>query len=316
MKFFSVKYMDKDSASQSDLNAKIAYVAMFLVAILWGLSWPFGRKIATADLGPVPFTSAFIRFGLAIPFLLIAVKVIERPKSIKLPKSMIRPVILLGLMQVSLHNFLLLTALRYTSGSDGVLIINGGITVFTVLLAPLVYSDEKITTNKLIGMIVAISGVGIIFILSPQQDVVNRSLGNFIILITALNWSLYTIFSRKYLHKLPPLLFQLWAAIFGWLILGIAVIIEQIRTPTTFISSDTWINLSYMVVFAAAIAYSLYNVSIKRIGSSRTSVFINLSPFFGVLSSVLILGEIFSIWYLAAFLVIAVGIYITEFETK
>ncbi|MCE7733744.1 MAG: DMT family transporter [Candidatus Heimdallarchaeota archaeon] len=152
--------MNTVSASKSDLSdrkRKIAYVAMFLVAFLWGLSWPIGRTIATAELGPVPFTSAFIRFGLAIPILLIAVKVIEKPKSIKLPKSMIKPVILLGIMQVSLHNFLLLTSLRYTSGSDGVLIINGGITVFTVLLTPLVYSDEKITANKLIGMIVAIS---------------------------------------------------------------------------------------------------------------------------------------------------------------
>lgn len=152
--------MSNVSASKSDLSNRkrnIAYVAMFLVAILWGLSWPSGRIIATSELGPVPFTSAFIRFGLAIPFLLLAVKVLEKPQSIKLPKNMIKPVMILGIMQVSLHNFLLLTSLRYTSGSDGVLIINGGITVFTVLLAPLVYSDEKITANKLIGMIVAIS---------------------------------------------------------------------------------------------------------------------------------------------------------------
>ncbi|MCE7733745.1 MAG: DMT family transporter [Candidatus Heimdallarchaeota archaeon] len=135
-------------------------------------------------------------------------------------------------------------------------------------------------------------------------------------MITAFNWSLYTIFSKKYLHKLPPLLFQLWVAIFGWVFLGIAVIFEQIRTPTTYISSNTWLNLTYMGVFAAAIAYSLYNVSIKQIGSSRTSVFINLSPFFGVIFSVLILGEIFSIWYLVAFLVILFGIYVTEMKTK
>lgn len=51
MKFFSDKDMNNFSATQSDLsdkNRNFAYVAMFLVAILWGLSWPYAGQFYIA----------------------------------------------------------------------------------------------------------------------------------------------------------------------------------------------------------------------------------------------------------------------------
>lgn len=295
---------------------EVAYISMILVAIFWGLNWPVARMVSTAELGAVPFTSTFIRFGMAIPFLYFAVKVIERPEKIRLSSEMRKPVFLLGMLQIGVHNFLFFSAMRYTSGSDGSLIINAGITTFTILLSPLFYRDEKITRNKILGLSFSISGLIIIFLLSPEQDVTNRLLGNFLVVLTALNWSIYSILSRKYLMKIPPLLFQFWATLYGWLILGLVVIVEQSIHPTTFISGRTLVNLLYMGTFAAAIAYSLYNISVKHIGPSRTSIFINLTPVFGVVSSVILLDENFSPWYLVAFLVILSGIFVAEYKQK
>jgi drug/metabolite transporter (DMT)-like permease len=285
---------------------------MFFVAMFWGLNWPVGRKVAIAELGPVPFTAAFLRFTIAIPFLFLAAKLIERPPSFRLERHLIKPVFILGILQVSLHNFFFLSGLRYTSGSDGVLIINGGITVFTALFAAKVYSDEKLTRNKILGMAVAIFGVTIIFLFSPNTDVENRILGNLLILCTAIVWSSYTVFSRPYHKQISPFHFQFWASFFGWIILAFLALSEQVRKPTTHISSATWWNLTYMGVFAAAIAYTLFNISVKHIGPSRTSIFINLVPMFGIIFSVILIGEAFSVWYVLAFLIILLGIYIVE----
>lgn len=300
---------DRDHDSK---KKQLSYISMIFVAIFWGLNWPFARMVSTAELGPVPFTSTFIRFGIGIPFLYLAVKIIDKPDSIMISSYHIKPVLGLGILQIIVHNFLFFSAMRYTSGSDGVLIINAGITTFTILIAPFVYKEERITLNKVMGMVISIIGLVIIFILSPDQEVSNRLLGNFLVMLTALNWSIYTILSKKYLQELQPLIFQFWATIFGWLMLIPIVIIEQLLNPVQQISGHTLFNLAYMGIFAAAAAYSLYNISTKYIGPSRTSIFINLTPFFGVIFSVLLLDEKFSYWYIIAFAVIISGIFVAE----
>jgi drug/metabolite transporter (DMT)-like permease len=44
-------------------------------------------------------------------------------------------------------------------------------------------------------------------------------------------------------------------------------------------------------VFGTAIAFVWYYISIKKLGTAITSIFTNLVPVFGVLISVLLLGE-------------------------
>lgn len=300
----------KQKLEDPNWGAKIAYVAMFLVVLLWGLSWPFGRKVATEELGPVPFTAAFIRFSFALPILFIAVRLIDG--EIKIPRGSLRKIGILGVFQISVYNFFFLSGLRYTSGSDAVLIINAGITSISVFFASRVYVEEKITLQRFIGVAIAIFGVLIVFFLAPDQDVTNRLLGNLLIFGAAVSWSVYTVYSKPIYEKIPPLTFQLWATIFGWILLGLLAGIEQTRNPTSSVSfGSTW-RLAYLGIFAAAIANTLYSLSVKHIGPSRTSVFVNLAPLFGILFSVLLIDEVFSIWYLVSFGIIFSGIFIVN----
>lgn len=291
---------------------EIAYVSMILVALFWGINWPVARIVSTGELGADPITSTFIRFGIAIPFLYAAVKIIEKPEKIGLPSELRTPIMLLGMMEVGIHNFLFFSAMRFTSASDGSLIINAGITTFTILLSPFFYADERITRNKILGLICSVTGLFIIFYLSPSQSVTNRLLGNFLVIVTALNWSIYSILSKKYLDRIQPLVFQFWVTVYGWLLLIPFVLGEQYYHRTTYISMKSIASLFFMGVFAAAIAYSLFNTSVKYIGPSRSSIFINLTPVFGIISSILILDENFSLWYPVAFLVIIMGIFVAE----
>ncbi|MHA2276241.1 MAG: EamA family transporter, partial [Candidatus Kariarchaeaceae archaeon] len=87
---------------------------------------------------------------------------------------------------------------------------------------------------------------------------------------------------------------------------------EQIRTPTNDITFNTTWRLAYLGIFAAALANTFYSLSVKHIGPSRTSIFVNLAPLFGVLFSVLLIDEIFSIWYIVSFFIIFSGIYVVN----
>lgn len=67
-----------------------------------------------------------------------------------------------------------------------------------------------------------------------------------------------------------------------------------------------------MSVFPSVIGYLVQQMSIKQIGPSKTSIFINLVPVFSIILSVLILNEaLHPIKFLTTTLIIT-GVYICQ----
>tara|TARA_B100000085_G_scaffold56497_1_gene49489 strand:+ start:485 stop:1378 length:894 start_codon:yes stop_codon:yes gene_type:complete len=278
------------------------YFLMFFTVLFWGLSWPVGSIVAK-EFGPNVFTAAFIRFSIAIPFLLIFALFID--KGIKIPKSYLPKIAVLGLLQITIYNFMYLSGLRFTSSSDASIIIAANPSL-TAIFSSLLYSDEKLSIKRLIGIITAFLGVVTIFVDSPNTDVENRLLGNILIFSGALVWALYTSFSRPVYDKISPLRFQVWATIFGWLMLGVISLFEK---PWTLEYTQEGISgLFYLGLFAAAISNTFFSYSVKKIGPTKTAIFVNTVPLIGVLSSIIILGDSFSLVYVFAFLLIVFGV--------
>lgn len=96
----------------------------------------------------------------------------------------------------SFHEIFFLVGLRYISRSDAVLIINGAITVITAFVASRLNQDERLDKYRIIRVTLAILGVFLIFLFSPNKSVENRFLGNFLIMMAALAFGIYTVFSR------------------------------------------------------------------------------------------------------------------------
>jgi len=70
--------------------------------------------------------------------------------------------------------------------------------------------------------------------------------------------------------------------------------------------------VAYMSIFASVIGYLVQQMSIKEIGPSKTSIFINLVPIFSIILSVAILGESVSVIKLFTALLIITGVYICQ----
>ena len=286
---------------------QIAYASMSMVVVFWGMAWPIGR-ILSLELPAI--TAAFFRYSIVFPILFFSAYMLKI--NIKLKKEVLAKIMLLGFLQVSLYNYLFLTGVKYTSASDAVLIISIN-PVLTAIISSFVYQDEKLKINKIIGLFLSITGVAIIAYNSPNTNVENRLLGDAIIFGAALTWALYTTFSRPIYKTVHPIAFNAWSSLFGWLLLGILSIPQQPWNSRP--SKSAIYSLLYLGIIAAALANVIFSNSVKYIGPSRTAVFVNLVPVFGVLSSVIILKEKVSIVYLLAFLIIITGIYLVQ-KTK
>ena len=66
---------------------------------------------------------------------------------------------------------------------------------------------------------------------------------------------------------------------------------KLLRTDWTAVSSATWIALVYSALFALCVAYTIWYIAVREIGSARTSVYSNLVPIVAMLTAVVFIGE-------------------------
>src|SRR6185503_499042 len=103
-------------------------------------------------------------------------------------------------------------------------------------------------------------------------------LGNALVLVAMLTWSIGTVWSRSVLERFPAtrlaFLSTLVALPGHWLIAGRALA----PAFSGRVAPATWAAIAYSGVFSTGVAYSLWNWSVRRLGPSRTSAYTNLVP--------------------------------------
>lgn len=292
--------------SEISVNEEYTYGLLLLFSVLAGATWPAGKIIA-ASLSP--FAAAFYRYSIALPIFLILMKITGSWVSVN--KRVHLKLAVLGFLGVTLYNFLFLEGVKNTAASDASLIFAATPT-FTILLSNYINPDDKINKKKIVGVVTALIGVSFIFLQSPNVEVTNRLLGNSLILLSTIVMASYTAFSKPLFKEVSPIQFSTLTIFYGWLFLGILVLFEDV----TYLSLRSFLKLTnevrYSIIYLGLfITYAtiVYAHGIKKIGPSRSAIFMNLIPIFGVLSSIILLSEKFSLWYIPSFSLIMVGVY-------
>ena len=87
--------------------------------------------------------------------------------------------------------------MQYTAAGDASLMITFN-PLFTAILA-VIFLSEKMHLNPIIGLLMGMTGVGILFYYSPNVDIplADRILGNILIAGAALAWACNTIFMKR-----------------------------------------------------------------------------------------------------------------------
>ena len=170
------------------MNHFFVHVKLFLVAIIWGLGWPAGRVVATDIL---PFMASWLRYVIAtVSFLLF----------LKLSKQWMIPgkyewsrLFIIGFFSTCVYQAFFMFGMQYTAAGDASLMITFN-PLFTAILA-VIFLSEKMHQNLIIGLLMGMTGVGILFYYSPNVDIpiADRILGNILIAGAALAWACNTI---------------------------------------------------------------------------------------------------------------------------
>jgi len=275
---------------------------------LWGLAWPVGRLLA-ADLPPISI--AVVRYAIVVPVLFAILRLRRTRLSIR--RQWIVNLVAMGLLSTTLYQAFFLFGVKYATASDDSLVIGVG-PVLIAILASFVL-NEPLTRTKVLGLLSGLGGIAVISVLSPNTNVPNRLLGVTLVFGGAGAYALYTVLLRRFVSanrvsnaELAPssLSIVAWISLFGWIFMIPFSLLESpwIYTWTT----TSWLGMLYLALLSTVVGYFFYVEGVSKIGASRAAIFSNLVPVFGVISSILLLGENASPWHGVSFLLILAGV--------
>ena len=291
-------------SSQKDISTR-AWVELLLLGAIWGASF-FSIRIA---LNEVPFvTSVLHRTGWAMLVLWGVVWLMRLP----LPRDprIWGAFLVMGLLNNVIPFGLMAWAqLHVETGLTSIL--NAATAIFGVIVAALVFADERITPRKAIGVCLGFFGVATAIGLESFRNFDLASAAQLGIIAGTISYALAGSWARLRLGGLPP---QVAAA--GMLtgstlvMLPAALIIDG---PVRFdLMPATWGAIGYYSIIATAGAYLLYYRVLAMAGSGNLMLVTLLIPPIAILLGWAFLGEALHPSAFVGFGLLALGLVILD----
>ncbi len=169
-------------------------------------------------------------------------------------------------------------------------ILNATAPLFTAILAHFLTTDERLTPNRLSGVLVGIAGVVVLLGPDALRGIGKDTLGQIGILGAAFSYAVASIYGRRF-AGVPPLVTaagQLTAATV--MILPIALLFDQ---PWQHISLSwpTWGSVIGLALLCTALAYVIYFRLLASAGATNLLLVTFLIPVSAILLGTVILGE-------------------------
>ncbi len=281
------------------------YLLMVLAMVFWGGSFVAG-KIALPEIPPMTLT--FYRFFIATAVIFPYMWISEEQKT---PRRQDIPLLFaLGLLGISGFFACMFTSLLYTSAANSSTI--NALNPLTSSIIATYLTDERLTKRKIALILLALSGV-ILTVTGGDIDVLlgmRFNKGDLIMVVAMLSFAVYGIYSRRATSIYSPLMVTAYVFLFGFIQIIPLMLREGVWMNALSISREAWAAVIFMALGASVVGYLIQQISIKRIGVNKTSLFINLVPIFATIFAYLVLGDPITIVNVVAIAIIVSAVYL------
>jgi drug/metabolite transporter (DMT)-like permease len=261
-----------------------------------------------------------LRMLLALPVYLLIGAIVLQKQKIKLPFKHWFAAAFVGLFGYYLASFLDLKGLELANAQLERIILYAYPTLVVILGA--IIFKHKVSQQQLGALALCYAGIICIFLqdLSLQGEQVIH--GSLLILLSALSYAIYMLFSKKHIDRLGSLLFtciSMASATFATLIhTGLVVMLNE-STSSGFNSSgfnsNSWefsnelMAIILLLTFAATVVPSfMISEAVKRIGSANAALTGTVGPIMTSIMAVILLGEIFTLYHGLGMVLVILGV--------
>lgn len=259
----------------------IGMIEVVLSGICFGFLGYFGKKAFELNIFPGELLA--LRYSTAALLIFVYLLIKDKTK-ILLPIKDILISIALGVFGYALFSSLFFFALTGLSASLTVLLLYTYPIIVTILSRFIL--KEKLTFNKIMSLILV--SVGLLLLVAGEWKIEGAKY--FLSGIgAAFFYSLYIIYSRKYLEKIPAFTSSLYVQIGAGGILSLLNFSNFSRPIEIF--SHNYLLIISMAFICSFLAMSLFLSGLQKISSSETSILSTTEPISGILIATYVLHE-------------------------
>ena len=289
------------------MNIKAILKALFAVTV-WGASF-VATKIALQYTEPT--TVVWLRFTMGV---LILGLIVILTKQFALPQGRDWGYFaLLGFLGITFHQWLQSTGLQTAQATTTAWIITS--TPIFIALLGLVILGERLALYQVIGILLATLGV---LLVVTKGDLASLGAGqfgtrgDFLVMISAVNWAVFSTLSRPGLKKHPATLMMFYVMGFGWFFTSVLFFAGSSSKQIFAIPFDGWMALIFLGVLCSGVAYFFWYDALKVLPVAQTGAFLYLEPIITVIVAAVLIREAILLATLVGGIIILFGVWLVN----
>jgi drug/metabolite transporter (DMT)-like permease len=289
------------------MNLNAILKALFAVT-LWGASF-VATKIALQYAAPT--TIVWLRFSMGV---LVLGLVIILNKQFRLPQG--RDWVyfaILGFLGITFHQWLQSTGLLTAQATTTAWIITT--TPIFIALLGLIILKERLALYQVLGILLATFGVLLVVTKGDMGSLTAGRFGtpgDFLIMISAVNWAVFSTLSRPGLKKHPATLMMFYVMGFGWLFTSIFFFATSPTMEIFTIPWKGWLAITFLGVLCSGVAYYFWYDALKVLPVAQTGAFLYLEPIITVIVAAFVIREAILLATLVGGIIILVGVWLVN----
>jgi drug/metabolite transporter (DMT)-like permease len=282
--------------------------AAFLAILLWGCSF-VATKAALREISPP--TLLFTRFALGTALLVLIVAAGGRNPVP--PRDTWPALALMGFIGVFLHHMLQAYALTMTTATHAGWLI-GLIPIWSAVLSATLLK-ERFGGMKLAGLVGGFIGALLVITrgqLSGGTLQLPGTRGDFLILLSTINWAVYSVVGRATLKRLGSNRATAGAMLFGWLMLTPLFLFKSGWRELSNLSMGGWGAILFLGIGCSGLGYLFWYSALERIEVSRVAAFLYIQPLVTLVAAVILLNERITMTTVIGGLVVLVSVFVMQ----
>lgn len=287
----------------------IGHITAIVTVFIWGTTF-ISTKILLNSFRPIEIL--FFRFILGLITLTAVYP--KRLKGTTVKQELTFSAA--GFCGITLYYLLENVALTYTLASN-VGIITSTAPLFTAILSCLISKGkERLSVNFFAGFAAAMIGLFLISFGNSAFEV--NPAGDILALGAAFVWAVYSILTKK-IGGFGYNTIQTTRRVFmyGIVLMIPALFMFDFRFDfTRFADAGNLPNMLFLGLGASALCFVTWNMSVKRLGAVRTSIYIYIVPVITVTASAIVLKEKITLYTVLGTVLTLSGLLISEINFK
>lgn len=289
---------------------KYHLIALFTVMV-WGTTFVSTKVLLDTF---TPLWILLIRFAIGTVALCAL-----RPHILKLKERRHEWLfIFAGATGIAAYYLLENIALVFTSAT-AVGVIVAASPLFTGILSRMIGVSKRLSVWFFAGFAVAMAGLILVSWANLASEATNESaaslIGDTLALLAGLIWAIYSLL----VNRISELGYETIAATKRTFLWGLVFIVPftipfggSPTDPLTVLEPQNSLNLLFLGFIASAACFVTWTVSVKHLGATISTTYIYLVPAITATSSILILGEPFTVAIVAGLALTIAGLFLSQ----